>query len=66
MYWDGVKGDLETIVRSLRIWQQPKHNSVVVDDEEDDFIHGFDTFIDQVIQESRAFAIRCGMFGRPF
>lgn len=62
MYWDGVKGELEVIIRTLRTWQQPQYESVVLNDENDDFVHGFDTFIDQVSQKSRAFAARYGMF----
>lgn len=62
MYWGGVRGELELIVRTLRMWEQPQHSSIVMDDEKDDFIHGFDTFIDQVSQESRAFAARYGVF----
>ena len=60
LYWDGVKGELEVIIRTLRTWQQPQYQSVIVNDENDDFVHGFDTFIDQVSQKSRAFAHRYG------
>jgi hypothetical protein len=60
LYWEGVKGELEIIIRTLRTWQQPQYSSVVMHDENDNFIHGFDTFIDQVSQESRAFAARYG------
>ena len=62
MYWDGVKRELEVIIRTLRTWQQPQYESVVLKDENDDFIHGFDTFIDQVSQKSRAFATLYGTF----
>ena len=62
MYWNGVKSELEVIIRTLRSWQQPQYESVVLDDESDDFIHGFDTFIDQVSQDSRAFATLYGTF----
>ena len=62
LYWDGVKAELEVIIRTLRTWQQPHYKSVVLDDESDDFVHGFDTFIDQVSQKSRAFATRYGTF----
>lgn len=62
LYWEGVKNELEVILFTLRKWQQPKYSSVALDDEADHFIHGFDTFIDQVSQESRAFAIRYSMF----
>ena len=60
LYWDGVKGELEVIIRTLRTWQQPQYQSVIINDENDDFVHGFDTFIDQVSQKSRAFAHRYG------
>ncbi|RYP61573.1 hypothetical protein DL771_010094 [Monosporascus sp. 5C6A] len=59
-YWEGVRGELENIIRTLKIWQSPEFSSVSVADEEDSFIHGFDTFLDQVTEESRAFAIRYG------
>ena len=62
MYWDGVKGELEVIIRTLKTWQQPRYQAVVLSDENDDFVYGFDTFIDQVSQKSRAFAIRYGTF----
>ena len=62
MYWDGVKAELEVIIRTLRTWQQPQYESVVLKDETDGFVHGFDTFIDQVSQKSRAFAARYGTF----
>jgi hypothetical protein len=61
LYWGGVKRELEVILLTLKKWQQPEYNSVVLDDEKDGFVHGFDTFIDQVSQQSRAFAKRYGM-----
>jgi hypothetical protein len=61
LYWQGVKCELEVILLTLKKWQEPEYSLVVLDDEDDDFIHGFDTFIDQVSQESRAFASRYGM-----
>ncbi|KAF5025922.1 hypothetical protein F66182_1957 [Fusarium sp. NRRL 66182] len=60
LYWDGVKAELENIVRTLKAWQQPEYSHVSVKDEKDEHIHGFDTFLDQVSQESRAHAIRYG------
>jgi hypothetical protein len=63
MYWEGVRRDLEIILLTLKKWQQPEYSSVFLSDETDSFIHGFDTFIDQVSQESRAFATRYGMCG---
>jgi len=61
LYWEGVKRELEVILLTLKKWQEPEYSSVVLDDEKEKFVHGFDTFIDQVSQESRAFAIRYGM-----
>ena len=63
LYWEGVKCELEVILFTLKKWQQPEYSSIILGEEDDDFIHGFDTFIDQVSQESRAFATR---YGTPF
>ncbi len=60
LYWDGVRGELENIIRTLKAWQQAELADVTVTDPADDFIHGFDTFIDQVAEESREFALRYG------
>ncbi|KAJ4124157.1 hypothetical protein NW768_009511 [Fusarium equiseti] len=60
LYWDGVRTELENIVRTLKVWQQPEYAQVQIQDEDDDHIHGFDTFLDQVSQEARSHAIRYG------
>jgi len=60
LYWDGVKRELEVILLTLKQWQESEYASVMLEDETDRFVHGFDTFIDQVSQESRAFAVRYG------
>lgn len=60
IYWDGMKNELEVILLTLKRWQEAEYSSVLLDDETDDFVHGFDTFIDQVSQQSRAFADRYG------
>lgn len=62
MYWEGLKSELENIIRTLRIWQQPEFDDVKIEDESDDHVHGFDTFLDQVSQVSRDYAIRYGEF----
>jgi hypothetical protein len=62
MYWEGVRYELEVILFTLKKWQQPEYSSILLDYKTDDFIHGYDTFINQVSQESRAFAIRYGMY----
>jgi hypothetical protein len=60
MYWDGVRRELAHILLTLHEWQQSKYSKIVVEDEEDDFIHGYDTFLDQVSFHSRVFAQRYG------
>ncbi|KAL2130159.1 hypothetical protein VTI74DRAFT_6814 [Chaetomium olivicolor] len=60
LYWEGARAELENIIRTLQAWQQQVFASVSVPDETDDFIHGFDTFIDHVSQGAREFAIRYG------
>lgn len=56
LYWIGVEQALESIVITLKAWQSHKLNKITLPDESDNFIHGFDTFIDQVSEESRQFA----------
>ncbi|KAF4982513.1 hypothetical protein FZEAL_1884, partial [Fusarium zealandicum] len=51
LYWEGVKAELENIVRTLKVWQQPEYSDVSVKDEEDGHIHGFDTFLDQGVEQ---------------
>ncbi|PYH86892.1 hypothetical protein BO82DRAFT_397458 [Aspergillus uvarum CBS 121591] len=60
LYWYGVGLELENIIRTLKTWQQSEYTDVAVDDDHDNNVHGFDTFIDQVTQETRAFALRYG------
>lgn len=62
MYWNGVKRELAHILLTLRKWQQPEYAFKILSDGRDDFIHGFDTFIDQVSETSREFAAGCGKF----
>ena len=61
MYWEGVRDELENIIRTLAIWQQPEFMDVSLPDEEDGFIHGFDTFVEQISQHAREHAIRYSM-----
>ena len=65
LYWIGVRGELENIIRTLRIWNGAPLKEVLLDEEKEydngeRFIHGFDTFVDSVSEESRAFARRYG------
>ena len=54
MYWAGVKNELAHVLLTLKNWQQSKFDSVSLSDESDEFIHGYDTFIDQVGHSTRA------------
>ncbi|KAH7122169.1 hypothetical protein B0J13DRAFT_157170 [Dactylonectria estremocensis] len=56
LYWEGVKADLENIIRTLKEWQHPEHVDVTIGDENDGHVYGFDRFIDQVSRESRKYA----------
>lgn len=60
MYWNGVSRELEHIIMSLSNWQHNRFSAVVLEEEEDDIICGYETFLDQVSESSRAFAIRYG------
>jgi hypothetical protein len=64
LYWEGARRDLENILWTLKNWQDESLKGVEVQDETDFFVHGFDTFIDQVSQESRAFANRYSKINR--
>ncbi|EAU33014.1 predicted protein [Aspergillus terreus NIH2624] len=55
LYWDGIKLEVQNIIHTLHIWRQPEYVSIHVDN--DDHIHGFDTFIDHVSLEARQYAI---------
>ena len=68
IYWDGVKSELASILLTLCAWSSPEYASISVDDEADDFVHGFDTFMDQVssngrehAERFRKFALLCGL-----
>lgn len=58
MYWQGVKRELGQIILTMKKWQSPEYAATILRDEEDNFIHGFDTFVDQVSEKSRQFAQR--------
>jgi hypothetical protein len=60
MYWAGVKQEMIHILLTLAKWQQPVYSSTILSDETDTLIHGFDTFMDQVSENARDFAVRYG------
>jgi len=64
IYWNGVERELRDIILTFKTWQQPPFKTIVLEDEKDDEIYGFDTFIDQVNESSRELAVMYGM--KPF
>lgn len=61
LYWVGVRAELENILFTLKEWQSPDYADPIPLESEEDFVHGFDTFVDQVSQGARAMAKRYGM-----
>ena len=57
LYWDGVRSELMDIVRAVKEWQGAGLRDVELDDEDDDRVYGFESFIDQVSESSRQFSI---------
>ncbi|KAK5988534.1 hypothetical protein PT974_10017 [Cladobotryum mycophilum] len=54
LYWASVKRELPHILLTLRRWQvKSEYAKTVLDDETDDHIHGYDTFLNQVSHSSR-------------
>lgn len=60
MYWNGVRRELIDIIFTLKTWQHEDFAQVVLSDEADQEIYGFDTFLDQVNESSRDFALQYG------
>lgn len=56
LYWEGISRELEVIIVTLKKWQESEDGTEKLSDESDHFIHGYDTFIDQVSKGSRDFA----------
>ncbi|KAK4122064.1 hypothetical protein N657DRAFT_635497 [Parathielavia appendiculata] len=57
LYWQGIKAELENIIHTLQAWQEPEFADSPTSGE-DDFVHGYDAFLDHVSQGAREFAIR--------
>jgi len=56
MYWAGVRRELPYVLLTLRKWRtRDEYSKTVLSDEEDLYIHGYDTFLDQVSHSSRKF-----------
>ncbi|KAF9774489.1 hypothetical protein IL306_007493 [Fusarium sp. DS 682] len=55
LYWQGVERELPYLLLTFRRWQSRPETSDYLPDEEDDHIHGYDTFLDSVSDISRQF-----------
>jgi len=65
MYWAGVRRELPYIILTLRRWRtRDEFAKTVLPDEEDIYIHGYDTFLDQVSHTSRKFGNRYRKFAK--
>lgn len=61
MFWTGVQRELVEIIRTLRYWRDGDTlKDVELEEEKDYDICGFDTFLDQVSESSREFAVEYG------
>lgn len=59
MYWAGVRRELPYILLTLKRWRtRDEYAKTTLPDEEDLWIHGYDTFLDQVSHSSRKFSER--------
>ena len=58
LYWNGVRRELIEIIFTLKTWQLTDFDKVALTDETNHEIYGFDTFLDQVIESSRDFALQ--------
>ena len=58
LYWNGVRRELMDIIFTLKTWQHNGFENVTLSDETDQEIYGFDTFLDQVNESSRDFALQ--------
>jgi hypothetical protein len=58
LYWEGVRHELENILYTLKTWQKDEFALVGLPEDSAESIHGYDTFLDQVNGQARAFAIR--------
>jgi hypothetical protein len=59
VYWAGVRRELEDILLTLKQWQQEEYADVTLEEEKDEqWIHGYDTFIDSISEVGREAAER--------
>ena len=60
LYWNGVRRELIDVIFTLKTWHHEDFAQVDLSDETDQEIYGFDTFLDQVNESSRDFALQYG------
>jgi hypothetical protein len=61
LYWIGVRQELANMILTLHAWSDEGLSSVVLPDEEDLSVYGYDEFIDQVCEVPRYMARLQGM-----
>lgn len=61
MYWFAVEREITHMLLSLAEWQSSSLKDIELEDEHEDNIHGFDTFVDQVSRSSREYASHYGV-----
>lgn len=62
LYWEGVRLELECILRALKTVRQPENEKELINlfDTCDGTVFGFEKFVDQVSEESQQFAEKYG------
>jgi hypothetical protein len=53
IYWARVRRELIHIILTVKEWDSDGFQDVELEDEKDDHIYGYDTFIDQINESSR-------------
>ena len=59
LYWGAVQREVGNIILTLKTWDKIDY-AETFPEEEDDSVHGFDTFLDQVSESTRRFAFLYG------
>ncbi|KAF9885599.1 hypothetical protein FE257_012805 [Aspergillus nanangensis] len=65
LYWEGARDELENIIRTLQYWRDPQCADITPEGDEDDHIHGYETFLDQLSRPARDFAARYNVKSNP-
>ncbi|KAL4922976.1 uncharacterized protein BDV17DRAFT_278354 [Aspergillus undulatus] len=58
LYWEGARNEIENIIHTLQMWRRPEYAAAALVSDNDGDVHGYDTFLGQVNQQARSFALR--------